>query len=155
MLACWFLGKNLSNFIPPVWKLHNPCCHIPQQLTNEIEKVVDLEWKILFSRPRLDVWRNLLKTSGNGLMHFRWIFFKGKKLFWHIGLKFFLKLDLNFKAFMVSQYICRNIKNYILLPKLFWPTVRKNCSSDWEKLSEITRIMYSNSERSEQFLVQI
>ena len=22
----------------------------------------------------------------------------------------------------------------ILLPKLFWSTVRKNCSSDWEKL---------------------
>ena len=22
----------------------------------------------------------------------------------------------------------------ILLPKLFWPTVRKKCSSDWEKL---------------------
>ena len=21
----------------------------------------------------------------------------------------------------------------ILLPKCFWPTVRKNCSSDWEK----------------------
>ena len=25
-------------------------------------------------------------------------------------------------------------KNGILLPKLFWPTVRKNCSSDREKL---------------------
>ena len=25
-------------------------------------------------------------------------------------------------------------KNGILLPKLFWPTVRKNCSSDQEKL---------------------
>ena len=25
-------------------------------------------------------------------------------------------------------------KNGILLPKLFWPTVRKNCSIDWEKL---------------------
>ena len=24
---CWFLGKNLSNFISPVWKLHNPYCH--------------------------------------------------------------------------------------------------------------------------------
>ena len=24
--------------------------------------------------------------------------------------------------------------NGILLPKLFWPTVKKNCSSDWEKL---------------------
>jgi hypothetical protein len=23
----WFLGKNLSNFVPPVWKLHNPYCH--------------------------------------------------------------------------------------------------------------------------------
>ena len=27
--------------------------------------------------------------------------------------------------------------NGILLPKLFWPTVRKNCSSDWEKLLKI------------------
>ena len=26
------------------------------------------------------------------------------------------------------------LNNGILLPKLFWPTVRKNCSSDWEKL---------------------
>ena len=26
--VCWFLGKNLSNFVPPVWKLHNPYCHI-------------------------------------------------------------------------------------------------------------------------------
>ena len=25
-------------------------------------------------------------------------------------------------------------KNGILLPKLFWPTMRKNCSSDREKL---------------------
>ena len=25
--VCWFLGKNLSNFVPLVWKLHNPYCH--------------------------------------------------------------------------------------------------------------------------------
>ena len=25
--VCWFLGKNLFNFVPPVWKLHNPYCH--------------------------------------------------------------------------------------------------------------------------------
>ena len=24
---CWLLGKNLSNFESPVWKLHNPYCH--------------------------------------------------------------------------------------------------------------------------------
>ena len=28
----------------------------------------------------------------------------------------------------------QNHGNYILLPKLFWPTVRKNCSGDREKL---------------------
>ena len=26
------------------------------------------------------------------------------------------------------------VRNGILLPKLFWPTVRKICSRDWEKL---------------------
>ena len=25
--VCWFLGKNLSNFVPPIWKLHNPYCN--------------------------------------------------------------------------------------------------------------------------------
>ena len=25
--ACWFLCKNLSNFVPLPWKLHNPYCH--------------------------------------------------------------------------------------------------------------------------------
>ena len=24
--VCWFLGKNVSNFASPVWKLHNPYC---------------------------------------------------------------------------------------------------------------------------------
>ena len=27
-------------------------------------------------------------------------------------------------------------RNGILLRKLFWPTVRKNCSNDWENLLE-------------------
>ena len=32
--VCWFLGKNLSNFVPPVWKLHNPYCHTFDTITN-------------------------------------------------------------------------------------------------------------------------
>ena len=38
--------------------------------------------------------------------------------------------------------IFRRLKNKktfgygILFPKLSWPTVRKNCSNDWEKLSK-------------------
>ena len=37
----WFLGKNLSNFIPPVWKLHNLYCYCPG-------KVIFLEISCLF-----------------------------------------------------------------------------------------------------------
>ena len=29
--VCCFLGKNLSNFVPPVWKLHIPYCHTVHQ----------------------------------------------------------------------------------------------------------------------------
>ena len=31
-----------------------------------------------------------------------------------------------------SKVICLSGKNGILLPRLFWPTVGKNCFSDWE-----------------------
>ena len=34
----------------------------------------------------------------------------------------------------ICQIFCWDGKNGILLPKLFWPTVRKNCFSDREKL---------------------
>ena len=58
------------------------------------------------------------------------------------------------------------VSNGILIPKLFWPAVRKKCFCNQEKLLkfeaecrgfakifEITRTIYSNSERSEQFFV--
>ena len=37
--------------------------------------------------------------------------------------------------YKLSQSSCSfdEYRNGILLPKLFWPTVRKNCSSSWEK----------------------
>ena len=67
-------------------------------------------------------------------------------------------------TYLKRRYKCMN--NGILLPKIFWPTVRKNCSSDWEnlltcvaarprifKISEITRTIFSHSERSKQFLI--
>ena len=48
-----------------------------------------------------------------------------------------------------------------MLPKLFWPNERENCSSDREKLlkfeaeggefGKILRSIYSNSEKSEKF----
>ena len=44
--VCWFLGKNLSNFVPPVWKLHYRYCHNPQwtQWCNIIQQKRNLFW---------------------------------------------------------------------------------------------------------------
>ena len=38
------------------------------------------------------------------------------------------------KSFHTQRVAHLHFNNGILLPKFFWPTVRKNCSSDWEKL---------------------
>ena len=31
--ARWFIGKNLSNFVSPVWKLYNPYCYISHNIS--------------------------------------------------------------------------------------------------------------------------
>ena len=38
------------------------------------------------------------------------------------------------KKQMTAKSVSNISRNGILLPKLFWPTVKKNCSSDQEKL---------------------
>ena len=48
--VCWFLGKNLSNFVPPACKLHNPYCHTFHPppayqcplLTNSVHRVINI-----------------------------------------------------------------------------------------------------------------
>ena len=45
-----------------------------------------------------------------------------------------------------------NIKNGILLPKLFWPTVRKNCSSDQEKFEAEGQEFAKSLSSLEQFI---
>ena len=43
--VCWFLGKNLSNFVPPVWKLHNPYCHTLQSFQSLLDKLCSAKHK--------------------------------------------------------------------------------------------------------------
>ena len=43
-----------------------------------------------------------------------------------------IKGGLIFPSFFFN--LVQFLKNNILLPKLFWPTVRKKCFSDWEKI---------------------
>ena len=38
--VCWFLGKNIFNFVPPFWKLHNLYCH---SMHNNLTPVVELQ----------------------------------------------------------------------------------------------------------------
>ena len=55
--VCWFLGKSISNFVSPIWKLHNPYCHILDKAINfhlficllgiEIVVLCDLEKEVL------------------------------------------------------------------------------------------------------------
>ena len=90
-------------------------------------------------------------------------------IFWWFKFKIWGMQRLNFDTIWQLFYTfwIGGTRNGILLPKLFWPTVRKNCSSDREKTFEIlgwrqkifknfeiTRPLYSNSERFEQFLVK-
>ena len=48
----------------------------------------------------------------------------------------FSKLEMNKSIFgvVIFKAIEAIRRNGVLLSKLFWPTVRKNCSSDWEKI---------------------
>ena len=91
----------------------------------------------------------------------------------HVSLNFyfFSELVCKFSFFKFCLKIINFfelLRNGILLPKLFWPTVRKKCSSDRKNFCNsrqkaenlqtffsINRTIYSNSERSEQFLVSI
>ena len=43
------------------------------------------------------------------------------------------QLDVLYQA-LVSIKIIVKERNGILLPKLFWPAVRKKCSADWEEV---------------------
>ena len=48
---------------------------------------------------------------------------------WSLTTSWLVNLSLSFDKYQIMR-----LGNGILLPKLFWPTVRKNCSIDREKL---------------------
>ena len=69
-------------------------------------------------------WKEREKFERIGISAFQWADFNDCLIFQHTIGKFFWKCD-------------GHRFNGILLPKLFWSTVRKNCSSDWEKLLKL------------------
>ena len=53
-------------------------------------------------------------------------------LVWHYPKTFLPSQSLEFhqNTYKIHLFVSFTTRNGILLPKLFWPTVRKNCSSD-------------------------
>ena len=109
-------------------------------------------WQNLTFEPFSLLPQSLQKIISIMLLHFA--LFVILQFIYLLQSLFFKKYQNNLKSYEESRATTWNYGwNGILLPKLFWPTVRKNCSSDWEKLLEITRTTYSNSERSELFKI--
>ena len=62
--VCWFLGKNLSNFVRPVWRLHNPYCHRPTAISKIFEVSEIKVLKALIMKSRCKKTQNLVKIIG-------------------------------------------------------------------------------------------
>ena len=54
-------------------------------------------------------------------------------------------LEVCYWAYVICMHF-QNIKNGILLPKLIWPTARKNCSSDRERICKKYEITSLNTQ---------
>ena len=69
--VCWFLGRNLSNFVPPVWKLYNLYCHNIHLLTLHPSSTIlcfSLRWYL-----RVDFWQLVF----GGMYHNNYVRFLG------------------------------------------------------------------------------
>ena len=61
----WFLGKNISNFVPLVWKLHNTYCHNEKlRLRKLVKGLSQLSYQnIKGSCPKYAVCRHFIRRS--------------------------------------------------------------------------------------------
>ena len=121
----------------------------------QTNKILERIFGVLCNQRWIPSSKNMNATSKIFLPHFSW-FLSYPSNSPYIYLPTRSSLDTIYKVkYRVSQ---SKVWNSILLPKLFWPTVRKTFEiRGWRprfcKIFEITRTIYSNSERSEQFLV--
>ena len=63
--VCWFFGKNLSDFVPPIWKLHNPYCHTshPHDLEGMVKKKKTIKAVVTFSNPGVPIMINWFRVN--------------------------------------------------------------------------------------------
>ena len=75
--VCRFLGKNISNFVPPVWKLHNPYCHNQHPIWLDYRSVQtdQAEGFVTYLRYRICIaaWHSVTAACRALLISFRFI----------------------------------------------------------------------------------
>ena len=154
--VCWFLFKNLSNFVSPAWKLDNPyninSRFICERGVDQISKrnYVQLEylgspsfiWHFIYYEKTMAEFfatendahkiqvqkQNNLCYNKTGLTKRPWNQGSITKACFESQIEqcWYAQRSGNFWRKLWFFY---KKKNYgILLPKLFWPIVRKNCS---------------------------
>ena len=87
--VCWFLGKNLSNFVPPAGKLNNPYYHNPKQQQQQSyssavsDKSSSKEWEKTQRSNICTFTHSKTKASGTSwIMWGHWL----KKMRWTVQL---------------------------------------------------------------------
>ena len=81
-------------------------------------------------RPKMKVFS--LRPSVSAAEYKGWIWPNVK--FQNFFIYIWRRRKFKYKKFQKIPLMKNSWNPGILLPKLFWPTMRKNCSSDWEKL---------------------
>ena len=118
--VCWFLCKNLSNFVPPAWKLHNPYCHNDKSSNHFNFIFTIIFWEINIHH---FIWKKDFKVIRNHIKnHFR----EKNMSFWYDYLPFqWVSFLIEFR----SEFLKRIIIHY-QLTFIIWLC---NINSDWYK----------------------
>ena len=122
--VCWFLGKNLSNFVPPVWKVHNPYCHTYHSITKPVfwNTKSSLGFALEINRliARFEYW---IPDIGCGITMFRTDFRR------HIYDKKWIIISSRrvwFTQFSTKVWILKKVSNQLLKTDRKWKLLRND-----------------------------
>ena len=114
MGICWFLYKNLSNFVSPVWKLHNPYCH-------------RLQLKYIISTAWLRIW-----CPNRSLQLWLWLWWGERAFSWkrlqEISTPEFSTPDFSSPNFSTPNFSAATYINVIYIHKKVKSTIFQNWS---------------------------
>ena len=114
--VCWFLGKNLSNFVPPAWKLNNPYYHTQDKsCISQVHTInTDYIWLVKFSTMP---WRPNLPNNSKSTRSI-WAFMV---VLWkyNFGLRMVCWCDIGNMGELIFWILPKTDLKHIVLPRYF------------------------------------